>query len=161
MGTFDMRASRLEVWLATTALALALGGISPAAYAMTQDEMIAAAVPMPESADVPPPSVNDFAGPAAVDRPAVAPPARAAKPDTPTTPAAAAPAPTAEPTLLPMAERALGTVDQQVADRIHELLAGKADRIIDRRYKGAVEAFYAARANAPLWSEQGLESARA
>jgi L,D-transpeptidase YcbB len=53
------------------------------------------------------------------------------------------------------------TPDQKVAEKIHELFGNKADHILDRRNKAAVEAFYAARSYAPLWLEEGVESKRA
>jgi L,D-transpeptidase YcbB len=53
------------------------------------------------------------------------------------------------------------TPDQKVAEKIHELFGTKADHILDRRNKAAVEAFYAARSYAPLWLDDGVESKRA
>src|SRR5262244_1894665 len=50
---------------------------------------------------------------------------------------------------------------QAVADRLREVLSGKTDRIIDRRNKAAVDAFYAARNYAPLWIDNGSVDARA
>jgi len=53
------------------------------------------------------------------------------------------------------------TVDAQLADKLHEAFGGKIDRFLDRKIKPVVEAFYAARSYAPLWVEDGAESARA
>jgi L,D-transpeptidase YcbB len=186
-----MSGSRFELWLATTAMLIVLAGPSHPAFAgPTTDVDISAAVPMPEPAGLPPPSIDDLATvttdtptgsmtatpslpaksatlPAApetaapvVAAPAVVAPVVAA-PGTAApivaapavVPAAEAPAPVAE--ALPL------TADQKVAEKIHELFGSKAERILDRKYKAAVEAFYAARAYAPLWVEDGVESRRA
>ncbi len=189
-----MSGSRFELWLATTAMLIVLAGPSHPAFAgPTTDVDISAAVPMPEPAGLPPPSIDDLAtvttdtptgsmthtpslpaksatSPAApetaapvVAAPAVVAPvvsAPAAAPETavpiiaaPAVPAAEVPAPVAE--ALPL------TADQKVAEKIHELFGSKAERILDRKYKAAVEAFYAARAYAPLWVEDGVQSRRA
>jgi len=174
----EMRGSRLELWLATTAIALFVAGSTPAAYAASEDDaLFAAAVPMPESANLPPPTAADFAPPSAqpvtgttarpartTAAPAAAPAEAAPAMAAPAVrPAAAAPPAGAEPATAatPAATAVLTAVDQEVADRIHELLAAKADRFLDRRYKSAVEGYYAARNYAPLWSDNGAESAHA
>ena len=57
-----MRSARFEHLLAGTAIALALGLTPYVGKAFSQSERaIAAAVPMPESADLPPPSIKDIA----------------------------------------------------------------------------------------------------
>src|SRR5258708_2513138 len=53
------------------------------------------------------------------------------------------------------------TVDQRVGEKIRDLFAGKFERVIDRRYKPAIEGFYAARSYAPIWVENGVENDRA
>jgi len=82
------------------------------------------------------------ASPAATDAAPAAPPAVAQTP-------AAAPAPTAAPA--PVA-----TLDSTVADALRGLSSGKYDRILgSKKERAGVEAFYAARDFAPLWSSNG------
>jgi murein L,D-transpeptidase YcbB/YkuD len=174
-----MRGSRLELWLATTAVALVVTGSSaPGLAAPRTPAEISAAVPMPEPANLPPPTAADI-GPVTFEDPTGATPPQAAAPAatpattapalaapaavtpavatpaiaTPATPAVAAPAPAA-------AEAPVLTVDQPVAEKIRELFAGKVDRIIDRKNKAAIEGFYSARNYAPIWVENGAEGAR-
>ncbi len=204
-----MRRTRFELWLATTALVAVAAGFSlPVQSAPLTEEEISAAVPMPDPANVPPPSISDVAPPPAAEAPA-APVETAAPKATPETapaavvqpgtanpetapsapavmtraapgeaspvavpPAAATPAATsptvAEPATPPAAAPAAAaveapalTLDQRVAEKIHELLGGKAERILDRKSKPAVEAFYTSRNFAPLWVDNGAQSARA
>src|SRR5271169_3530383 len=57
-----MSGSRFELWLATTAILVVLAGPSHPAFAgPTTDVDISAAVPMPEPAGLPPPSIDDLA----------------------------------------------------------------------------------------------------
>jgi murein L,D-transpeptidase YcbB/YkuD len=86
-----------------------------------------------------------------LSRPAAAP--TVATPET-ATPAAAAP-PAAAP-----AEAPVLTMDQRVGEKLREMFGGRVDRIIDRKAKAPVEAFYAARNYAPIWVENGAENAR-
>jgi murein L,D-transpeptidase YcbB/YkuD len=90
-------------------------------------------------------------------QPAVAQP-ELAKPET-TAPAVAAPA---TPAVSPpaAAEAPVLTLDQRVAEKIHEMFGSRIDRILGRN-KAAVEAFYTARNFAPIWMESGAENARA
>src|SRR5271163_5179893 len=211
-----MSGSRFELWLATTAMLVVLAGPSHPAFAgPTTDVDISAAVPMPEPAGLPPPSIDDLAtvttdvptgsmtpipslpaksataAPEAaapvVAAPAVVPAAKSASapaaPETaapvvavvppvksatsPVAPETAAPV-VAAPAVAPAAEAPAPVVealpltpDQKVAEKIHELFGTKAERILDRKNKAAVEAFYSARAYAPLWIEYGVESRRA
>jgi L,D-transpeptidase YcbB len=184
-----MSGSRFNLLLATTAIVMVLAGPSHTAFAgPTTDIDISAAVPMPESADVAPPTVQDIAtvtaepptgatspvpsfpaevvAPAApetvapvVSTPVVAPPSEAAPAQV--TPAQATPAEVAPAQPVPAVEAPPLTMDQKVAEKIHELLGSKAERILDKRYKAAVEAFYSARAYAPVWIEDGAENRRA
>jgi murein L,D-transpeptidase YcbB/YkuD len=49
-----------------------------------------------------------------------------------------------------------------VAEKLREILAGKLDRLIERKNeRKPIEAFYSARNYAPLWSENGAVNARA
>ena len=189
-----MSGSRFELLLATTAILIVLAGPSHPVFAgPTTDVDISAAVPMPEPAGLPPPSIGDLAtvttdsptgamspipslpaksatlSPESL-APVVAAPATAPATKSATSPAApetAAPV-VAAPEVVPAAEAPAPVVeappltpDQKVAEKIHELFGTKAERILDRRYKAAVEAFYSARAYAPLWIEDGVESQRA
>jgi murein L,D-transpeptidase YcbB/YkuD len=192
MRTFEMRGSRIELWLATTAIVLVMAGSSLPVYAASsQDADIAAKVPMPESANLPPPTAADIGPPAAVEPPtgattpaqavtapaaATAPAQTATAPAVTTLPAETVTAPAASPeapvtaaapaAVTPASEpaaatpAAIVTLDQQVGDKIRELLAAKSDKLIDRKYKASVDAFYTARNYAPIWSDNGTESAR-
>src|SRR5262252_9177613 len=165
-----MRRTRFELCLATTAIALIAAGSSLQVQSAPLSEAdISAAVPMPEPANLPPPSAADI-GPLRAAPPATARPAQTVSPaavSNPTQPAAA-PAVAApengsravEPAAAP-AEVPVLTIDQRVAEKLRDILAGKSDRIIDRKNKAAVEAFYAARSYMPIWVENGAESARA
>ena len=145
------------------------------------DLAIDAAVPLPEPANVPPPTVNDFK-PDAVkpDTAAAATPAPAAQakkeeaaPATTATvpPAATAPAATpapaaaaAEPAKTEPAKAAAPAVaaaDQPVADKLRDLIATKGARYFDRKNeRTAVENFYKDRNYAPLWSSSSAVTAR-
>jgi murein L,D-transpeptidase YcbB/YkuD len=198
-----MRGTRFEIWLATTSIVLVATGSSlPVRAAGPTDAEISAAVPMPESANLPPPTAADLnaappatpeesptgtitptgsengqarsiaaptispagtttpadVAPAAASPSDVAPPA-AATPVT-ATPADVAP-PAVAPPAFPATEPAALTIDQRVAEKVHELFGGKIERFIDRKSKAAVEAFYAARNYMPLWIDNGAESGRA
>ena len=146
---------------------------------------IDAAVPRPEPANVPPPSIGDFkidstasvpdaakatekpndAGTAAkaaepkIDtKPAEIVTAPAAKPnDTVTPPPATATAPAAEPAKEPVkAASNVAPADLPVADRLRDLLGTKSLRYFDRKNeRAAVEKFYSAREYAPQWTQAG------
>jgi murein L,D-transpeptidase YcbB/YkuD len=134
-----MRGIRLGLLFAGTALAVVLAARSlPAHAANANDKAVESLVPMPDTSVPPPPTMRD------VNAPTLA-------------PAAAAPA--AAPAYQTAA--ALSAVDQQVADKLREILTGKADRIVDRKNKQAVDAFYAARNYAPLWLDNGNPAERA
>jgi L,D-transpeptidase YcbB len=187
-----MRGFRFEFWLATTAIALVVTGSSLSVQAAPQSESeIAAAVPMPESANLPPPTVADLGplvpaepptgatpsietatpapapdvNPPAVAAPAVTPdvaaPVIAAPTVTPDVTAPDVTAPTVTPAVATPPEAPALTPDQRVAEKIRDLFGGKIDRFMDRRQKAAVESFYSARKYAPIWSENGAEGARA
>jgi len=150
------------------------------------DLAIDAAVPLPEQANVPPPTAADIKLPeAAAVKPATDVPAKkdeAAAPNAPATtatvtpaatpatvavtppaPAATAPATTAaEPKVEPKAAPTVATADQPVADKLRDLIATKGARYFDRKNERvAVENFYKDRGYAPLWSESGAATARA
>jgi L,D-transpeptidase YcbB len=158
-----MRGPRLELWLATTAVALVVTGSSvPGHTAPRTEAEISAAVPMPEPANLAPPSVADLAPVITAEPPAAPPPAPAAAPAPAPESAKSAVAPAAvTPAAVAPAEAPVLTADQRVAEKIRDLFAAKIDRFIDRRNKAAVESFYAARSYAPVWVDNGAESARA
>jgi murein L,D-transpeptidase YcbB/YkuD len=200
-----MIGSRFSLLLATTAIVMVLASPSHKAFAgPTTDADISAAVPMPESADLAPPTVDDLAtvteqptgasspilslsadrvGPAPeIAAPAVVAPAKSTAALAPPAPvqvmpveatpapaAAAAPvvpaaAPAQDATPAPAAEAppaAPLTLDQRIAQKVQELIGTKGDRILDRKYKAAVEAYYQARSYAPVWIDDGIENKRA
>ena len=152
---------------------------------------IDAAVPVPEPANVPPPTAADIkldttatapaallkkedevaapATPAPVPAPAAStastPPATPAAPVTAsTTPATPAPTTTAAPVVAPAtaAAPAVASADQPVSDKLRDLIATKATKYFDRKAeRTAVEAFYKDRNYAPVWSESGKATERA
>ncbi len=142
-----MRGIRLGLLFAGTALAVVLTARSMPAYAANAtDKAVESLVPMPDTSLVPPPTAQDVTTPAATPA---------------STPTAAPAAPAAAPASQTAAGPALSPVDQQIADKLREYLTGKADRIIERRSKQAVDAFYAARNYAPLWLDNGDAGDRA
>ncbi|HWL22051.1 MAG TPA: L,D-transpeptidase family protein [Bradyrhizobium sp.] len=155
--------------------------------AMAQDQgrssaaelAIDAAIPRPEPANVPPPTINDFK----MDSTAAVPPSLKPEADktpdkTETKPADVATAPAGDTKLPattaapaspvpatastpPAAEPAKAAsnvlpADQPVADKLKDMLAGKSLRYFDRKGERAVvEKFYGARDYAPLWTQSG------
>src|SRR5262249_12667681 len=91
--------------------------------------------------------------------PSTAPPPAVAAPTTQPAPAVQPAA--AAPAEAPAAAPSLATADQPIADKLREILTSKSERIIDRRVKAGVDAFYAARSYAPLWIDNGSAAARA
>ena len=163
-----MHGRRLEQILTGTALALVLG-LSLTAPAAAQGSAagdqaaIEAQVPMPESANLPPPSANDVApapettGSTAIvlpDPPDLPPPTfkDVAAPAPAATPAPAAPAPAAAAPATP-APAAVVNADQPVRDALREFIgSNRLARIIDKKSeRTAVEAFYASRDYAPMF----------
>ena len=159
--------------LTGTALALVLSlAATPAGWAqnITDQKAIEAAVPMPEPANVPPPTAADVGGPV-TDSAASA--SIINLPDPPDLPpptfkdvagpaAAPAPAAVAAPTAVPAPAPVVAHADQPLRDAIRELISGKVTRFIDRKTdRTAVEAFYASRDYAPLWIAESAASARA
>ena len=187
-----MRGLRVDRALIGTALALvaasvmanvlAGSNVAKAESPAENPKEIEALVPLPDAADVPPPSLADMVGlpmpepatvgtivfpPPAAPEPktAAAPPepaAAAAQPEAPPAPASepsatvsapATPATTESPAAAPAKEPAkpviatdLSPADQAIAEKLRELLAGKAERIFDRKKeRTTAEAFYAGR----------------
>ena len=165
-----MHGLRFDRILTGTAIALVLS-LAPA---MAGDQTnIDALVPIPEAADVPPPSINDIGPvttatvPASVATPsavttAAAPPASepAVAPPTSQPPAAqpaqAAPAPAQDTAV------AVPSVDAPTVDALRDLVTTKLARMTDRKAdRAAIEAFYSGRNYAPLWIANGAANARA
>ncbi len=175
-----MHGRRFDQIFTGTALALVLGLAGAAAPAVAQDQTIKdaaaieALVPLPEPANVPPPTAADVGGPTTGTTPPaaetvatlpdppelppptvkdVATPAPAAAPIAPA-PAAATPAeaaPAAAPTAAPEPAK-VASPDQPIMDALRDFVGGKLARIIERKVdRTAVEAFYASRDYAPLW----------
>jgi murein L,D-transpeptidase YcbB/YkuD len=165
-----MSGRSLDRLLIGTALALALVAAGPAmAGPDGNSAAIEALVPVPEPANVPPPSLADIGGPAtaAVTPRAseTAPAAPIAAPAAPVAaPAAATPSndgvPLPEPANVPLPSmKDVATAPASpVAEKLRELFAGKIERKTERK---PVEAFYAARQFAPLWIENDAANARA
>ncbi len=159
--------------LTGTAVALILG-LSAATPVLAQSQpAIEALVPMPEPANVPPPSAADVADKG--ETTGSTPSAAINLPDPPDFPpptfkdvaapaVAPAPAPTvATPVTAPTpAPVVAANPDQPLRDAIRELVSAKALRFVDRKNdRTAVEAFYSSRDYAPLWITDGAPSERA
>jgi murein L,D-transpeptidase YcbB/YkuD len=166
-----MRGLKFDRLFTTTALVLALS-VSAQAQVFTETPSSAAIeskIPMPEPANVPPPSAADVAHPVTGSTP---PPQN--KPDTPAPAASvptAAPVDTATPAANPAPAPATATAPattppvaatlDPVGEKLRDLLP-KADRYFSRRNeRAAAEDFYKARNYQPLWIENGALSARA
>jgi len=164
-----MHGRRLEQILSGTALALVLGlGLTaPAAAqgtAAADQSAIEAQVPMPDSANLPPPSAADVApaaettGSTAIvlpDPPDLPPPTfkDIAAPAPAATPAPAAPAPAAAAPVTPAPPAAVVNADQPIRDALREFIgSSRLARVIEKKSeRTAVEAFYASRDYAPMF----------
>src|SRR6266436_5293157 len=156
-----MRRIRFELWLATTAIVLIAAGLSlPLQSAPLTEDEISAAVPMPEPANLPPPTVSDIAASPAPARDSTQPAAAPTVATPQTAPPETAPPAVATPPAVAPAEAPVLTIDQRVGEKLREMFGGRSDRIIDRKAKAPVEAFYAARNYAPIWVENGAANAR-
>ena len=161
-----MRGFHFDRILAGTALALVLT-LAGQAQSQSNSSSIDAAVPVPEAADVPPPTAADIAKsaptitPAPQVVPAVAPATQGATTGTlaPAAPEVTATAPAAAPAAT--APVAAAPADP-FGEKLREILAGKSDRLFSRKGERAgIEAFYRERNYAPLWVNNGAPSARA
>jgi len=177
-GGFD----RVLIAVAATFLTVSAGSAvaqSDPARSSAAELAIDAAIPRPEPANVPPPTINDFkmdstaaiADPAKADASKVdtskvdtskldTPKLDAVKKDEATTPAAppaTAAAPAAEPAKEPVkAASAVAPADQPVADRLRDMFGNKSVRVFDRKAERvAAEKFYGAREFAPIWTQGG------
>ncbi len=163
------KAGAFDRILTGTAIALVLGLSAAATPALAQSQSaIEALVPMPEPANVPPPTAADVGGLSAEttgstvinlpDPPDLPPPEfkDVAAPAAP----AAAPAPVAAPSAAPApAPVVAANPDQPLRDAIRDLVSAKLTRFVDRKAeRTAIEAFYSARNYAPLWVANGAAS---
>ena len=137
-------------------------------------------IPVPETANVTPPTASDITGvtppaPAVTVVPPTPNPVTASAEATPLDPAAPAATPAApEQQAAPMPvytgkdlvkapiASSLSTADAVIAEKLRDLLANKSGRYLDRKNeRDAVEAFYRNRGFAPLWIDNGASNARA
>jgi L,D-transpeptidase YcbB len=157
-----MQGRRFDRILTGTAIALVLSITSAApgwAQAASDQQAIEAAVPMPEPANVPPPTAADIGGAVTETTGSTA----VNLPDPPDLPpptfkdvaapsAAPAPAPVAAPAAAPVPAPVVAHVDQPIMDALRELVSNKLTRMIERKTdRTAVEAFYASHDYAPIW----------
>jgi L,D-transpeptidase YcbB len=122
---------------------------------------IDAAIPRPEPANLPPPTINDFklestTAPAKPADVVTAPSTDTSKAEPAKKETATAPAqePAKEVT---KAANNVAPADQPVADKLREMLGSKSARYFDRKAERvAVEKFYSGREFAPLWTQAGV-----
>jgi murein L,D-transpeptidase YcbB/YkuD len=170
-----MPGTRVDRFLASTALALLLSGWAGGAFAEPKpgSNPTIATPAAPAAADT-----DKAAAPpaAAADQPQIATPAVTTPTPAPAAmPAAGAPAATAsEPAASPAAAPtpataaaipagpALSAADAPIADQLHDLANGKFDRVIgNKKDRTQIDAFYSGRNYAPLWITDGKANARA
>ena len=164
-----MKSIRFNSLLASTALGLVLVLGSHAGMAQQSDNQVTAAVPMPDTALLPPLTAKDIettaapANEAAKTEPVTAEPAKIEPKQEAATPAAE-PA-KVEPTKAasePAATPVSASADSAVADQLRQMVSGKLDRIVPRKAdREGVESFYKARDYAPLWVSDGAADERA
>jgi L,D-transpeptidase YcbB len=136
-GRVHLHTVRFDRLLAGTALGLVLALSAPA---FAGDDPISAQVPMPESANMPPPTAKDIG---------IAAPVQAAP--------VQAPAPVAA---TPAAAPAVAT-DTALSDKVRDAVA-KADRLgLRKSERDAMNAFYKDRNYAPLWVSNNAANDRA
>jgi murein L,D-transpeptidase YcbB/YkuD len=140
-----------------TAIALLLS-LACAAPVFAADPDVDALIPIPEAANLPPPSAADVTATVPV------------APTTTTNAALPTPAETGTPPAAPAAQpadatppvSAVAAADQPIADALRDLITGKLARMTERKAdRAAIEAFYSGRSYAPLWIENGAANARA
>jgi murein L,D-transpeptidase YcbB/YkuD len=158
----------------TVSATSALAGQSTTPRASAAELAIDAAVPRPEPANVPPPTIGDFkidSTASVPDKPAETKPAEtvtapavttapaaatAAAPAATTPPPAATATAPAEPFKEALKVSTVASADQPVAERLRDLLGTKSLRYFDRKNeRAAVEKFYTARDFAPQWTQAG------
>ena len=159
-----VKSVRFNSLLASTALGLALMLAShPGMAQQTEQQKIDAGVPVPDTTLPPPPTTKDVG---ASDNPNIATPPQAAAEPKVEPKAEPAPAPVekaAAPEPAKPAVVASGVNDQSVSDKLRDIVSGKQfDRVAPRKAdRAGIEAFYKAHNYAPIWSHDGVASARA
>jgi murein L,D-transpeptidase YcbB/YkuD len=159
-----VKSVRFNSLLASTALGLALMLAShPGMAQQTEQQKIDAGVPVPDTTLPPPPTTKDVG---ASDKPNIATPPQAAAEPKVEPKAEPAPAPVekaAAPEPAKPAVVASGVNDQSVSDKLRDIVSGKQfDRVAPRKAdRAGIEAFYKAHNYAPIWSHDGVASARA
>src|ERR1700674_5474098 len=170
-----MRGHRFNRIVAGTALALVLAMANGVAGGQLEnDRDIEALIPVPEPADVPPPTIADSGGVTGTVKDSQGGETQPANPAASAAKEPAAPAvntiPVPDlsevppPTIKDVQDAkmdALPAADVAVAEKLRELVTTKLDRYMERKNRSAIEAFYAARNFAPLWIENGAAAARA
>jgi murein L,D-transpeptidase YcbB/YkuD len=137
-----MHKTRLDYLLAGAAVAaaLALTNYNYSSFAQTAEPGAQAS-----ASAVSPPSAADVSNPPAADKPAAA----STGPSVGTT------------GVVPYQTASVDAADAAISEKLHELGAGKFDRILSsRRDRASVEAFYAERNFAPLWITSGAVNER-
>jgi murein L,D-transpeptidase YcbB/YkuD len=165
---FDRVLMAVAATFLTVSATSALAGQSTTPRASAAELAIDAAIPRPEPANVPPPTIGDFKmdstasvpdATKAIDKPAE-PAGTATAPESnkapETKPTETATAPAAEPAKEPVKVSTVAPADQPVADRLRDMLGAKSLRYFDRKNeRAAVEKFYTARDYAPQWTQAG------
>ena len=151
---------RLDGLLAGTAVAVALSLTCFAGYAFAQSTNAIPDAAQPQVSRDPSPSVSADPPPPVDD---LSPPAASAEAAKPAVEAAKPVAPPSEVTsTVPPPTVKVADKNGAIAEKLRDLLAaGKFDRILGRKDRGVVEAFYGTREFAPLWVADGALSERA
>ncbi len=145
-------------YLLSTAIAVFLTAGSTARAGLDTRDAIAAAIPMPEPAELKPLTPADVAAKPALTPNAAAPAATA--PEAGKEPPKAVTAP--EVTRDQKAQETAAAPTDPVADKIKDLLAAKGDRFFGgKRERAAVDAFYSAHNYAPMWVSEAAANERA
>lgn len=133
-----MRRVRFDYLLAGTALATALALTANSGASAQSARAISAAVPVPQSADLPPPSLKDI------------------------TPAATMKTANAGESTGSVQGTNSAAASSAVADKLREMMAaGKFDRVLGgKKDRAPIEAFYSGREFAPIWVTDGTMSER-
>ena len=166
-----MKRVRIDRLAASTALGLILVLAGQSGYAQEQksEQQIESAVPMPDTDQLPPPTVKDLGIPADAASASKAEPkqeatAPAAEPKVEPKQDAAAPA-AAEPAKAasaPVAAPPSPTGDVAVADQLRDLVANRLDRFVSRKAdRAGAESYYKAHDFKPIWVADGAANARA
>jgi len=148
---------RIDRLAASTALGLILVLASQSSHAQQAPEQLSeqinAAVPMPDTDQLPPPTAKDIG----VAEPVNVQPKAEPKQD--------AGAPAVEPAkaaAVPVAAPPPPSADAAVADKLRELVGGRLDRYVARKPdRAGVETYYKAHDYKPLWITDGAANARA